>query len=185
VGAETLLKEVEDRRRKALEQLEVEYAAKKAEVAARTTEQSAYVEGNGKTQALMLSERERTRIAGAAKLQAKKLIFDATEKMLANNLAALKQALADYAGTKEYPELLSRMAKYASGRLGGSIEVICRPGDVAILKKAGAKVTSSNLNSIGGFKAESANGELELDLTFEEVLRSHEEDARAYILNKE
>ena len=114
------------------------------------------------------------------------MIFDATEKMLDSNLAALRQALADYAGSKEYPELIPRMAKYASSRLGGgAVEVICRPADAATLKKAGAKVVSSDLNSIGGFKAESENGELELDLTFEEVLRSHEEEARAYILNQE
>jgi vacuolar-type H+-ATPase subunit E/Vma4 len=63
--------------------------------------------------------------------------------------------------------------------------VICRPADEPIFKTEGLQVVSSNLNSTGGFKAESEDGTLELDLTFEEILRNHEEEARASILGKE
>ena len=53
------------------------------------------------------------------------------------------------------------------------------------LKKAGVEVASSNLNSIGGFKAERKDGTLELDLTFEEILRGREEEVRGSILSGE
>ena len=77
------------------------------------------------------------------------------------------------------------MAVYASKRLGGKIVVTCRRQDEAALKAAGAKVASTSLNSIGGFKADSEDGSLELDLTFEEILRSREDEVRASILGKE
>ena len=185
MGAEALLREVEERRKKALEQLEAEYAAKNAELAKRTAEELSIIEDSERKEASSLTERERTRTSGAAKLQAKKMIFDATEKMLENNIMALRQALADYTTSKEYPEVLSRMARYASKRLGPGVGMVCRQSDAAALKRAGARIISSDLNSIGGFRAESENGNLELDLTFEEILRSHEEETRAYILSKE
>lgn len=185
MAAESLLREVDEKRKKTLEMLEAEYSVKKAEVTTRATDQRAYISDSSKKEAAALAQRERVRIGGAAKLQAKKMVFDATEKMLESNLAALRQALADVAGTKEYPELLSRMVVYASRRLSGNIGVKCRPADAATLKKLGVKLTSSNLESIGGFKAINADGTLELDLTFEELLRSHEEEAKAFILGKE
>ncbi len=48
-----------------------------------------------------------------------------------------------------------------------------------------ARIASANLNAIGGFKADSEDGTLELDLTFEEILRSREDEVRASILGKE
>jgi vacuolar-type H+-ATPase subunit E/Vma4 len=185
VPAETLLREVEDRRKKALEQLEAEYAAKRAEVLKRTEDETAYIKAAGNKEAVSLAEKERTRISGATKLQAKKMVFDAIEKMLETNMGSLRKALADLAQSKEYPALLTGMVKYASKRLGPRMGVVCRPGDEQALKKAGARLVSSDLNSIGGFKAESEDGTLELDLTFEEILRNHGEQARASILGKE
>jgi V/A-type H+-transporting ATPase subunit E len=185
VPAETLLREVEDRRKRALEQLEAEYSAKKAETNKRTQDELAYIQEWGRKEALSLAEKERTKTIGASKLQAKKLMFDATEKMLEINVGALRKTLAELAQSKEYPELLTRMVRYASRRLGPKMGVVCRSADEPILRKSGVAVVSSKLNSIGGFRAQSEDGTLELDLTFEEVLRNHEEKARAFILGKE
>jgi len=183
--AETLLRVVEDRRKKALEQLEAEYASKRAEILKRTEAERAYIQEAARKEAVALAEKERTRIIGATKLQAKKMVFDAVEEMLEANIADLRQALVDLSRSREYPDLLGRMVKHASKRLGPKMGVICRPTDEAILKKAGARIISSKLNSAGGFKAESEDGTLELDLTFEEILRNHGEKARASILGKE
>jgi vacuolar-type H+-ATPase subunit E/Vma4 len=185
VAAEALLGEVEEKRKKTIEMLEAEYSAKKDEVAKRAAEQKSYIVDSSKKQADAVSQRERIRIAGAAKLKAKKMVFDATEKMLEANVEALRQVLADFAETKDYQEMLPRMVAYASKRLGGSISVRCRQADAAALKKHGVKVASSDLPSIGGFKATNHDDTLELDLTFEELLRSREDEARASILGKE
>ena len=185
MAAESLLNEVEEKRKGTIQMLEQEYAAKKDEVAKRAQEQKSYIQDSANKEAVALVQREKIRIEGAAKLQSKKMVFDATEKMLENNLDALRQALADFANSKDYPEMLTRMSRYASRRLGGGITVESRPADAAALRKAGVKVTSSELGSIGGFKATSSDGTLELDLTFEELLRNHEDEARASILGKE
>jgi V/A-type H+/Na+-transporting ATPase subunit E len=185
VAAETLLREVDQKRRKTIEQLEAEYKAKRDEVTKRAAEQRAYILESGKAQAAVLAQREATRISGAAKLQAKKLMFDATEKMLETNIGLLRSSLADYSDSKGYSAVLSGMFKYAKKRLGDDVKVECRADDAAALKKLGAKIASSDLNTIGGFKAENRDGSLELDLTFEEILRNREEDARSYILGKE
>lgn len=185
MAAESLLNEVEEKRKKTIGMLETEYSAKKTEVTNRASEQRAYISESSKNEAAAMAQRERIRITGAAKLQSKKMIFDATEKMLENNVIALKQALADVTGSKEYPALLSKMLAYASKRLGGSITVRSRPADAAVLKKLGAKVSSSNLESVGGFRATSSDGTLELDLTFEELLRNREDEARAFILGED
>ena len=184
-AAEALLGEVEEKRKKTIQMLEAEYSAKKDEVAKKAAEQRSYIQDSGKREGEAAAQREKVRIEGAAKLQAKKMLFDATERMLESNLTALRDVLADYAESKEYNDLLAKMAAYADRRLGGSINVTCRSADAPTLKKAGVKVASSELSSIGGFKATSRDGTLELDLTFEELLRSREEDARASILGKE
>ncbi len=183
--AETLLREVQDRRSRALEQLEAEFATKKAEVLKRTEVERANILESSRKEAASQADKERTRITGATKLQAKKMAFDATEKMLEENVGNLRKSLADLAQSKEYPDLLARMVRYASKRVGPRMRVVCRQADEPVLKKAGVTIASSKLDSVGGFKAESEDGTLELDLTFEEVLRNHEERARASILGKE
>jgi V/A-type H+/Na+-transporting ATPase subunit E len=185
MGVDALLKEVEDRRKKAIDALDAEYMAKKEEVKKVTDEQLAYVRESAKREAEALSQKETTRVEGASKLQGKKMIFDATERLLESNISALKDALAELADSPAYHELLARMARYASKRLDGKILVSCRKGDEAALKAAGAKIASADLNAMGGFKADSEDGTLELDLTFEEILRSREDEVRASILGKE
>ncbi|MDA4115725.1 MAG: V-type ATP synthase subunit E [Thaumarchaeota archaeon] len=185
MGVDALLKEVEDRRNKALEAMDSEYSAKRDEVKKRTAEQVAYLMDSAKTEALSLSQKEVTRLEGASKLQAKKMQFDATEKLLESNIASLEQAMAEFAASPAYPELLAGMVKYAGKRLGGKVGVVCRKADEAALKAAGAKVVSASLNSMGGFKAENEDRTLELDLTFEEILRGREDDVRAAVLGKE
>jgi V/A-type H+/Na+-transporting ATPase subunit E len=185
MGVDALLKEVEDRRRNAMDALDAEYSAKREEVKKATDEQLAYVMESAKKEAAALSQKETTRVQGASKLQAKKMVFDATEKLLESNISALKDALEELAESPAYDELLADMARYASKRLGGKIVVECRKSDEGALKAAGAKIGSADLNAMGGFKADSEDGSLELDLTFEEILRSREDEIRASILGKE
>ncbi|MDG6914152.1 MAG: V-type ATP synthase subunit E [Nitrososphaerota archaeon] len=185
MAAEALLREVEEKRDETIRALEAEFSAKKGEVTKKAAEQRAYIQELAKKGAEVAAQRERVRIEGAAKLQAKKMMFDATEKRLESNLSALREVLAAYAESKDYQGMLTKMASYAENRLGGSMSVDCRRSDAAVLRKLGVKVASSDLPSIGGFRATSSDGTLALDLTFEELLRTHDEDVRAAILAKE
>jgi V/A-type H+-transporting ATPase subunit E len=182
VGAEALLNEVEEKRRRAIEELEREYEVKKSQLREGTEARKRSILDAASSRAQAQASRERTRVVGAAKLEAKKLIFEATEKMLEQNLAQLKEVLADYSRTAEYKNLLSAMLRHAVSRLGEDCTVSCRQPDGNILRELGAKISSSDLQTIGGFKVASKDGTLELDLTFEELLRSHDDDIRAALL---
>jgi hypothetical protein len=57
MGVDALLKEVEDRRKKALEALEAEYSAKREEVKKRTAEQVAYIMESAKKDAVALAQK--------------------------------------------------------------------------------------------------------------------------------
>ena len=185
MAAQTLLGDIEARRKSALAQLDSDFQAKTADLQNKTEQERSNITESAKKQAVELSQRERIRVEGAAKLQSKKMIFDATEKMLENNLEILRQSMVDFAASKDYSDLLPAMVEYASKRLGGEIRVTCRREDVAIMKKTGAEVTSSSLNAVGGFKAEKKDGTQEIDLTFDEILRSRDEEVRAFIMSKE
>ena len=182
MAAESLLREVEDKRKRTLDQLNSDYTSRINDLKSRAESDKQSIHEDSRKKAQELAQREKIRIEGAAKLQGKKLIFDATEKMLETNLDELRRTLAEWSSSRDYHELLPRMIRYAAKRLGGEIRIICRQDDAAALKKLGVDIESSNLNSIGGFKAEKKDGTLELDLTFEEIIRSREEEIRRSIL---
>jgi V/A-type H+-transporting ATPase subunit E len=185
MATESLLKEVEERRKKEIARLEAEFQSKREEVERTTETEIRRISDSAKMQASESVQRERIRIEGAGKLQAKKLLFDATEKMLENNLSAVSQYFAEYARTKDYPQLLNRMVRYSQKRLGGGkVLLICRKADAETLSSdSSVQIISSDLNSMGGLRAENEDRTLELDLTFEEILRNHQDEIRALLQN--
>jgi vacuolar-type H+-ATPase subunit E/Vma4 len=44
--------------------------------------------------------------------------------------------------------------------------------------------TGSPIQTIGGILAENKNGTMEIDLTFEELLRTHEDEIQNFLLEK-
>ncbi|MEM0075492.1 MAG: V-type ATP synthase subunit E family protein [Conexivisphaerales archaeon] len=183
-GAEALLRELADKKAKALKSLEEEFEAKLKEVETQTAAAIAEIQQRAQDESKLQAEKERNRIIGASKLQAKKLIFDATEKMMKENLESLQQVLKSYTESEPYKDLLLRMANYASRRLGRGMVIKCREKDKAILNDKGFKVISSDLQSVGGIIAYNSNRSLELDLRLEELLRIKEEQVRAAIAGK-
>ncbi|MEM0287266.1 MAG: V-type ATP synthase subunit E family protein [Nitrososphaerota archaeon] len=183
-GAEALLRELADKKAKALKSLEQEFEAKLKEVETQTAAAIAEIQQRAQDESKLQAEKERNRIIGASKLQAKKLIFDATEKMMKENLESLQQVLKSYTESEPYKDLLLRMANYASRRLGRGMVIKCREKDKAILNDKGFKVISSDIQSVGGIIAYNSNRSLELDLRLEELLRIKEEQVRAAIAGK-
>ena len=68
-------------------------------------------------------------------------------------------------------------------KLDQNIIVHCRDEDSVILKNTGVTVGSS-IQTLGGIIAETKNGKKEIDLTFEELLRTHEDEVKGLILEK-
>jgi vacuolar-type H+-ATPase subunit E/Vma4 len=127
------------------------------------------------------SQQEATRIIEAARLQAKKLIFDAMNIKLDSIFVDIKEEIRNYTETKEYESTLKKMLLVAQTNLGKNIGVECREKDRPILSKSGANISKA-IQSLGGLTAVSSDRTKGLDLTFEELFRVHEDEIRAMIM---
>ena len=76
------------------------------------------------------------------------------------------------------------MLRYAKAKLGENIIVHCREEDKIILTKLNNVSFGSSINTIGGIFVEDINGTRELDLTFEELLRTHEDEIKNFLLER-
>jgi vacuolar-type H+-ATPase subunit E/Vma4 len=185
VGSNALLNEVEERRKRSLKSLEEEYAVKKKSFLEEAEEQRSQILDAAKREAASSSQKERLKILGTARLESKKIIFEAAEKMAEENVRRLKEALSEYADSDDYRDLLTKMVGYARTRLGEGTVFRCRARDASTIEGAKGKVLSSDLSTIGGLVALNSSRTLELDLTFEELLRIHEEEVRAALLERD
>ena len=76
------------------------------------------------------------------------------------------------------------MLNHAKHKLGQNIIVHCREDDKIILKGMDNIIVESSIQTIGGILAEDKNGIRELDLTFEELLRTHEDEIKNFLLER-
>jgi len=134
-------------------------------------------------EAKIKSERESARIIEAGKLEAKKILFDAINTNLDSTFDIIKQELGNYAKTSEYKKVLQKMVDVSKKRLDKDIVIHCRKEDSSFLKDMGVSIGSS-IQTIGGIIAENKNGKRELDLTYEELLRTHEDEIKNTFLEK-
>ena len=130
------------------------------------------------------SQREAARIVEAARLKAKKILFDAINANMDSTFDTITKELKNYTQKPEYKITLQRMLNYAKQKLGQNIIVHCREDDKIILKGMNNIIVGSSIQTIGGILAEDKNGTRELDLTFEELLRTHEDEIKNFLLER-
>lgn len=182
MSAEALLREVEEKLKRDLAQLEAEYSAKMEELRRKTEEETRRVAEEADKLAKQQAEKEKTKILGSARLQAKRIVAAARQGYVERGLQRVVEALKKYSQTQDYRKLLSRMLEHARSRLGKDVRVRCRPQDRQVFEKLGAQVVAADLQSVGGAVFESADGSLQLDLRFEELMRLRAEELRSAIL---
>jgi vacuolar-type H+-ATPase subunit E/Vma4 len=96
----------------------------------------------------------------------------------------ITKELKNYTQKPEYKITLQTMLNYAKKKLGQNIIVYCREDDKTILKGIDNIIVGSPIQTIGGILAEDKNGMRELDLTFEELLRTHEDEIKNFLLER-
>ncbi|MEM3684241.1 MAG: V-type ATP synthase subunit E [Conexivisphaerales archaeon] len=183
-GAEALLRELERKKQKELSSIEEEFKKKAEELERQARAEIQSIQRKAEAESAIRAQSETNRIIGAARLEAKRLLFDAMEKMMSSNVQRLNELLKSYVESESYRKLLLRMAKYASSRLGKGMLVSCRAEDKQLLNSNGYKTVDNDLQCLGGIKAYDASKTLELDLTFEELLRMKDEQIRSAIMEK-
>jgi len=122
---------------------------------------------------------ERAQRIAAAKLQSRKLLYEAREQRLEGAIDETRSLLRDYTRSAQYPAVLKRMMTAATETLGKQVRILGRGEDAALLSKvAGRSFDPTPQSILGGLIAETPDGTRRLNLSFDELLRLREDRVR-------
>lgn len=183
MSIDSFILEIDSRKKNEIEVLDKELEEKKATIESKKNSTIKEFQERYANEAKIRSERETARIIEAGKLEAKKILFDAINKNLDSTFEVIKQALRNYTKNSEYKKVLKKMVETSKKKLNEAIILHCRNEDNSVLNDLGVTVGSS-IQTLGGIVAENKIGTKELDLTFEELLRTHEDEIKNTILGK-
>jgi V/A-type H+/Na+-transporting ATPase subunit E len=183
MNIENYVSEIQDRKRREVESLDIRLAEEKTAIQIKKDNAIKEIQEYYSNDARVKSEREAARIVEAARLQAKKILFDSINLNLDSAFVIIKEKLRSYAQSADYKIALQKMVATAKKQLGPNINIICREQDRSALKDMGVNIIRTS-QTIGGVIAENENGSKELDMTFEELLRIHEDEVKSSILEE-
>jgi V/A-type H+/Na+-transporting ATPase subunit E len=179
----TFEEEIQDRKRKELAILNSLLDEKKNRVAQIKNEKLNEIKEKSENEAENKSQREFARITESARLEAKKILFDAINVTMNSALNSIKQELKNNTKKADYKKTLEDMVLYAKRYLGEDIIIKCRESDIPYLKEK--KVTlGSSISTMGGIVAVDKSQGREIDLTFEELLENHEDEIKNFLYEK-
>lgn len=180
---DTLILEIEKRKENEINHMETALANTKKEIEQAKETKIKELQDRYLNEAKTKSNREAARIVESAKLKAKKILFEAINANMDTTLKTIKNEMKTLAQKPEYKETLQRMVSYAKNTLGPDIIIHCREGDRSVLGAMNVPIGSS-IDTLGGIIAEDNEGKKEIDLTFEELLRTSEDKVKGFLLEK-
>jgi V/A-type H+/Na+-transporting ATPase subunit E len=183
MSIETFLLEIESRKKRDLAKLSKELDEKGTTIQKQRDVQIKEIQERFANEAKLKSERELARIIESARLQAKKIIFDAINANLESAFDVIKQEIRNYVKSSQYRKTLEIMVNTAKKKIDQNITVHCREEDLTVLKEMGVTV-GSTIQTLGGIIAENKDGTKEIDLTFEELLRTHEDEVKGFLMGR-
>lgn len=177
---EALVKEIETRSAKEVRDLESKLEGERRKIEEASHQEAGRLRGESEKRAQVEATRERARLVASAKLQAKKVLFEAREKRTATALDEVRTRLAAYAKGPEYATLLAGMVSAGTGALGSDVKLMARPEDVPLLPSKMRSLVDDDrpLRGMGGLIVEKKDGSRSLNFTFEELLRLREDRVR-------
>jgi V/A-type H+/Na+-transporting ATPase subunit E len=178
------IQEIENRKVQEIRLLESTLAEKKAEIEHSKEITLKGLQDQYLADSKTKSQKEFARIVEAAKLNAKKILFEAINANMDSTFGVIKQEMENYVQNPEYKNLLKKMINYAKNTLGPDIIIHCRGKDNSIVQELNIPIGGSSINTVGGILAENKEGTRELDLTFEELLRSREDDVKGFLVER-
>jgi vacuolar-type H+-ATPase subunit E/Vma4 len=183
MSIETFIQEIESRKRKEIASLEKDLQDSKSRLEAEMNHTIKEIQERFANEARVKSEREQARIIEASKLQAKKIMFDTINANMQSAFAVIYKEIETYTKSTQYKKSLETMINNSKKKLGQNIIVHCREEDKSILKELGIS-TGKSIKTLGGIIAENKEGTRELDLTFEELLRTNEDQVKSFLSEK-
>ena len=181
---DVFIQEIENRKQQDIQTLEKKLSEKKEEIR-RTKETTIHeLQNQYNEEAKIKSQKEYARIVEASKLQAKKILFESINANMNSTFDVIKQEMKNYVQKPEYKNLLKKMINSAKNALGSDTIIHCRTNDNSMFKEMGIPIVEPPINTLGGIIAEDKKGTRELDLTFEELLRTKEDDIKGFLLER-
>lgn len=180
MSIETFLLEIENRKKREIDSLNKDLAEKKSRLQAELNITVKEIQEKFANEAKVKSEREYARIIEAGKLHAKKILFDAINANMQSAFDVIRKEIENYAKSSQYKKAIETMVNSSKKKLGQDIVVHCRDEDKSLLKDMGITVGKS-IKTLGGIVAENKKGTKELDLTFEELLRTNEDQIKSFL----
>jgi vacuolar-type H+-ATPase subunit E/Vma4 len=179
MSLESLVAEIRSRGEAELQAAETERQTAAAQIVADRDQRVAAIRKEAARLAENESARERAQRLAAAKLKARKLLYEAKEARLSGAVRETRALLREYADSDAYPPTLRRMLDVATETLGKALRVRGRAEDASQLSKiAGKTFDPTPLPILGGIVAETADGKRRLNLSFDELLRLREDRVR-------
>lgn len=177
------VQEIEDRKKREISSLTTSLEERKNQIQRMKEDSIIDIKEKYANEAQIKSQRESARIKESARLQAKKILFDAINSNMEETFAILKTELKNYTKKSDYKKTIEKMITFAKKKLDAEIVVSCRNEDTELVK--GLKVTTTNaIPTMGGVLVSDKSGNREIDLTFEELLRTKEDEIKNYLLDK-
>ncbi|MDE1726020.1 MAG: hypothetical protein KGH89_01985 [Thaumarchaeota archaeon] len=180
MSIETFLLEIENRKKREIDTLDKDLAEKKSKLQTELNFTVKDIQEKFANEAKVKSEREYARIIEAGKLQAKKIMFDAINTNMQSAFNVITKEIENYTNSPQYKKALETMVNSSKKKLGQNIVVHCRDADKSLLKDMGITIGKS-IKTLGGIVAENKEGTKELDLTFEELLRTNEDQIKSFL----
>jgi len=179
MSLEDLVEEIRRRGESELRAITDERARETARLAAERNERIAEIRAESSRATEQEVARERAQRLAAAKLQARKQLYEAREERLGAAIAGTRELLEGFTATPAYAPTLKRMFQTATDELGKSLRVRGRSEDASLLNRiAGKSFDPTPLPILGGLVAETADGSRRLNLAFDELLRLREDRVR-------
>ena len=179
----TFEQEIQDRKKKELAILNSLLDEKKNRIAQIKNEKLREIEEKYENEAENKAQREYARITESARLEAKKVLFDAINTNMSTSVEAIKHELKNYPKKADYKKTLEKMILYAKRHLGDDIIIKCRESDIPYLKEMNV-IIGSSISTMGGIIAVDKSQSKEIDLTFEELLENHEDEIKNFLYEK-
>lgn len=184
MSLDTFIQEIEERKTRKITLLDTTLTEKKMRIQHTIESTIKEMTQHYSDEAKAKSQKEGARIIEASRLKAKKILFDAINASMDSTLNTIREELKTYSQKPDYKNTIKKMVKYAKMKLNSQEIIIhCRNDDNIILN--GLNINpGSPIQTIGGILAENKNGTMEIDLTFEELLRTHEDEIQNFLLEK-
>jgi V/A-type H+/Na+-transporting ATPase subunit E len=179
MSLESLVEEIRQHAEAELREIADRQATERARLVAERDRRVAEVRAASQRATEAEVARERAQRLAAAKLKARKMLYEARERRIESGLKETRTLLKEYTASSKYAATLKRMVEVAGDALGPQVVISGRREDKSLLARVARRAFDPSPQPIlGGIIAETPDKSRRLNLSFDELLRLREDEVR-------